>query len=92
MSEESPKALPPQYEQKPLRSYCLQYTGGNAGAMVNFAPDFLYQTPDRTLMQKGNPFPVEAGEWVIQWSNTVRRGQFERVPESTFSLTWGIMP
>ena len=43
-------------------------------------------------MQKGNPFPVEAGEWVIQWSNTVRRGQFERVPESTFSLTWGIMP
>jgi hypothetical protein len=88
MSEAIPMALPPQYEQKPLKIYALQYTGTNNAEMLSFASSYLYETPEGVLMQQRNPFPIATGEWVVQWSNTDKRGQFDRVSESNFGLTW----
>ena len=85
------KALPPQYQQKPLKIYALQYNGTNNAAMLSFAPSFLYETTEGVLMQQRNPFPIAVGEWVVQWSNTIKRGEFDRISESTFGLTWALI-
>jgi hypothetical protein len=84
-------ALPPQYQQKIVKIYALQYDGTNNAAMLSFAPNFLYETPEGVLMQQRNPYPIEVHEWIAQFSNTMKRGQFERIPDSNFGVTWQII-
>ena len=94
MSDEleiEPRATPPQYQAKPFKIWALQFTGDNHQAMLDFGKDFVYLTPEGVLMQTQNPFPFVVGEWLIQWSNTGKRGQYERVAESIFNLTWVII-
>ena len=59
--------------------------------MLDFGKEFVYLTPEGVLMQTKNPFPFVPGEWLIQWSNTEKRGQFERHSEANFNLTWIIL-
>ena len=82
---------PPQYQQKPLKIWALQFTGSNHQAMLDFGKDFVHLTPEDVLMQTRSPIPFEVGEWLTQWSNTSKRGEYERVPESAFNLTWIIL-
>ena len=35
--------------------------------------------------------PIATGEWVVQWSNTINRGSFERVPDATFGSHLGLV-
>ena len=86
--EATPRALPPQFQQKPLKIYAQQYDGTNSAALLSWASAFLYETPEGVLMQQRHPAPIAVGEWIVQWSNTVKRGEFDRIPDSTFGLTW----
>lgn len=79
---------PPQYQAKPLKIWALQFDGTNHQAMLDFTKGWLVLTPEGVLMQTNNPFPLVTGEWVIQWSNTEKRGWFERASEANFNLTW----
>ena len=91
MSDEvqaEPRATPPQYQAKVFKIWALQYNGTNQQEMLDFGKTFLYLTPEGALMVTGSPFPFLVGEWLIQWSNTEKRGQYDRASEANFNLTW----
>lgn len=88
-------ALPPQYQQKVVKIYALQYDGTNKQAVLDFAgpSGFAYETAEGVLMTNSVPRgrPIEVGEWVVQWSNTERRGTFSLLADASFGSTWQII-
>lgn len=75
------------FKQIQPEANAMQYDGTNADEMVFWAPDYL-EIRDGKLMQKRNPFPIAVTEWVLLYATTEKAGQYFRMPDDVFILTW----